>query len=121
MLKNNQQKFAIAFGYVLIAGFFFGLGKFSAFSSAPGIRIEEPAIDISQIYSKLKSDVAQSEKGVVAGETEISCEGKIKGNISASGKIYHLPGGAFYKRTNPEICFDSEAEAQASGFRKSKR
>lgn len=63
-----------------------------------------------------------NQESTVAGEsTELNCEGKIKGNISSSGKIYHVPGGAFYKRTVPEICFNTEADAQAAGFRKSKR
>ena len=44
---------------------------------------------------------------------------KIKGT---SSKIYHLPGGAFYDRvTNPAACFNTEAEAQAGGYRKSSR
>ncbi len=41
----------------------------------------------------------------------------IKGNHSSSGDfIYHLPGGRFYDRTRPEVCFASEQEAQAAGF-----
>ncbi|WP_078379613.1 thermonuclease family protein [Sutcliffiella halmapala] len=46
----------------------------------------------------------------------------IKGNISSSGeKIYHMPNGMYYERTNPEECFDTEKEATDAGFRKSKR
>ena len=51
----------------------------------------------------------------------------IKGNISASGeRIYHVPGGAFYAKTiittsKGERWFCSEAEAQAAGWRPSKR
>jgi len=42
----------------------------------------------------------------------------IKGNHSSSGDfIYHLPGGRFYERTRPEVCFASEQEAQTAGFR----
>jgi hypothetical protein len=43
----------------------------------------------------------------------------IKGN--ASSMIYHLPGGAFYSRTNPEACFATEADARAAGYRRSQR
>lgn len=43
----------------------------------------------------------------------------IKGN--ASSMIYHVPGGAFYERTNPEECFADEGAAQRAGYRKSKR
>ena len=42
----------------------------------------------------------------------------IKGNQSG---IYHVPGGQYYDRTNPEECFASEADAQAAGYRASKR
>ena len=42
----------------------------------------------------------------------------IKGSKS---RIYHMPGGSFYDRTNPVQCFASEAEAQAAGFTKSSR
>jgi len=45
----------------------------------------------------------------------------IKGNISGSSKIYHIKGGASYDKTVPEQCFNTEAEAQAAGFRKAKR
>jgi micrococcal nuclease len=49
-------------------------------------------------------------------------KGKIKGNISSSGeKIYHVPGGAYYEKTIAEEYFDTEAEAQAAGYRRSKR
>ncbi len=42
----------------------------------------------------------------------------IKGNKSSSGElIYHLPGTRFYDRTTPEVCFATEDDAQAAGFR----
>ena len=43
----------------------------------------------------------------------------IKGN--ADSGIYHVPGGAYYSRTNPEECFRTEAAAVAAGYRKSQR
>jgi len=55
-------------------------------------------------------------------ETSTSGTGKIKGNINSKGeKIYHMPGGAYYDRTDPEVWFSTEEEAQAAGFRRSKR
>ena len=50
----------------------------------------------------------------------------IKGNISRSGRIYHVPGGQYYDRTRIDVgkgerWFCSEAEAQAAGWRRSKR
>ncbi|MEY8763659.1 thermonuclease family protein [Clostridium sp. MT-113] len=51
-----------------------------------------------------------------------SGSGKIKGNINSRGeKIYHVPGQAFYDRTSAEEYFNTEAEAQAAGYRRSKR
>ncbi|WP_245781260.1 thermonuclease family protein [Celeribacter neptunius] len=49
----------------------------------------------------------------------------IKGNISKSGKIYHLPGGRWYEGTSinapqGERWFCSEAEARAAGWRPAK-
>ncbi|MBE7700691.1 hypothetical protein H9623_10305 [Oerskovia sp. Sa1BUA8] len=47
---------------------------------------------------------------------------RVKGNHSSSGEwIYHVPGGQFYAVTIPEACFDTEAQAVAAGYRKSKR
>lgn len=43
----------------------------------------------------------------------------IKGN--AGSHIYHMPSGAFYDRTNAEICFSSEGAARDAGYRKAKR
>lgn len=51
---------------------------------------------------------------------------KIKGNISGSGRIYHMPGQADYERTvisakKGERMFCTEAEAQAAGWRRARR
>ena len=49
-------------------------------------------------------------------------QGSIKGNINKKGeKIYHVPGGAYYNKTIAEEYFNTEAEAQAAGYRRSKR
>lgn len=48
----------------------------------------------------------------------------IKGNLTTwSGEwcIYHAPGGDFYLKTQPELCFSSEEEARQAGCRRSKR
>lgn len=45
----------------------------------------------------------------------------IKGNISGTSKTYHVPGGSFYDRTTPEMCFSDEEEAKSAGFSKSSR
>lgn len=46
----------------------------------------------------------------------------IKGNVSSTGEhIYHVPDGAYYSRTDAEVCFITESDARADGFRKSSR
>lgn len=46
----------------------------------------------------------------------------IKGNVNQSGeRTYHVPAGAFYLQTNPEVCFATREGAQAAGFRASRR
>ncbi len=50
---------------------------------------------------------------------------RIKGNISANGRIYHVPGQRFYSRTiidpsGGERWFCTEADARAAGWRKSR-
>ncbi|MBD8079952.1 hypothetical protein [Cellulosimicrobium arenosum] len=46
----------------------------------------------------------------------------VKGNHSSSGEwIYHVPSGAFYDVTDPEECFATAGDAEAAGYRASKR
>jgi hypothetical protein len=58
--------------------------------------------------------------GAVAGDGGSDCvEGyPIKGN--ASSKIYHVAGQSSYERTIPELCFATEEDAVAAGYRASK-
>ncbi|MFT4041485.1 MAG: hypothetical protein QM692_25095, partial [Thermomicrobiales bacterium] len=41
----------------------------------------------------------------------------VKGNLPS--RIYHAPGQPAYGRTNPEVCFATEAAAANAGFRRS--
>lgn len=46
----------------------------------------------------------------------------IKGNINRDGeRIYHLPGQVNYDRVEPDMLFESEAQASAEGFRPAQR
>jgi len=61
-------------------------------------------------------------------ETAATADGdcRIKGNISAGGRIYHLPGQAHYDATRVdtragERWFCTEAEARAAGWRAARR
>lgn len=56
--------------------------------------------------------------------TESTCPSthRIKGNIASDGeKIYHVPGGQYYRVTNPERCFSTRAQAEKAGYRASMR
>jgi micrococcal nuclease len=65
----------------------------------------------SHTYENDRSDDKESNK---------SCQGKIKGNTNS--KIYHVPGGEFYERTQDNIVwFCSESDAEKAGYRKSQR
>lgn len=95
-----------------------------------------PNVAQSDLFVKLQKEARENKVGMWADEfntVTTSTEGKtdtttqnnnglIKGNISSSGeKIYHIPGGQYYNATNAEEYFNTEAEAQAAGYRKSKR
>ena len=65
--------------------------------------------------------------GCPAGCVERTAGCDIKGNVNDKGeRIYHLPGGQFYDKTvidpsRGDRWFCSPAEAEANGFRRSKR
>ncbi len=118
LLKTYQQGIVLAIGYFLVAGLAFGVGRISASEvKAPDIKIEQAFIPV---YNTPETKPAP--EPTVAGKTTngLDCKGQIKGNISGTSRVYHMPGGSFYNRTSPEACFANEAEAQAAGFRKSK-
>lgn len=117
-IKTHQQKIALSVGYLLVAILAFGLGKITAFQySVPEVKIEEAfsaPLNNTQNLGQVQSASVDNSDG--------DCAGKIKGNINSKGKkIYHVLGGAFYKQTNPEACFSTEADAKAAGFTKSSR
>lgn len=124
-LNQNQQKIAIITGYILVFLLAFGLGKLTtSVPRAPEIKVEELAGQ-PQLNNSSNTQDPQSQPTATTTSNpqpvKGDCGGKIKGNIGSSGMIYHVPGGAFYDRTQAEQCFDTEAQAQAAGFRKSLR
>jgi hypothetical protein len=86
---------------------------------------ESDAIDSSGemgIAAEAPSDALSSGKGFVyPSEVTHECpeDYPIKGN--ASSRIYHRPGESSYDATIPEICFASDAAADAAGYRERKR
>jgi len=123
-LIDHKKDFYLAVGFVVVfaSGYGTGLGEQAnrqstlkqndyitkADDSKATITDQNAAVD-GQISKDKPNPNDQTTKG----------ECKIKGT---SSKIYHVAGGAFYNRvTSPAACFNTEAEAQAAGYRKSSR
>ncbi|QZY57575.1 ComEC/Rec2 family competence protein [Crassaminicella profunda] len=65
---------------------------------------------------------AKAESNEEKTYTDKNGKGLIKGNINSKGeKIYHMPNGAYYKKVEAEMLFNTEKEAKEAGFRKSKK
>ena len=78
-------------------------------------RSDQPARLVEPPAAMGGKDLARSNSGCA-----------IKGNISASGRIYHMPGDDFYAKTGINLAkgerwFCTEAEAQAAGWRRARR
>ena len=74
----------------------------------------------------LKHQVVQLQRRGVSPTSVRQCPAShpIKVNFTTySGErcIYHLPGGLFYDRTKPEMCYATPADAVADGCRASRR
>ena len=80
----------------------------------------EPATEITPAPEAEAGEGITVPEGAVAGPGGQDCvEGyPIKGN--ASSKIFHVPGQSSYERTIPELCFATEEDAIAAGYRASK-
>lgn len=50
-----------------------------------------------------------------------TCPGTHPVKAKESSKIFHVPGGLSYDRTQPDRCYADESAAEGDGFRKSKR
>lgn len=90
---------------------------------APGKQTTAAANSPSTPTSSSSNAPASSAAQTAAPQSQAGCaKPMIKGNHSSSGElIYHVPGGAYYDRTKAEEMFCTEAEAQAAGYRASKR
>jgi hypothetical protein len=121
-LEENRQLFILiaCFVLVFISGFATGrvipqdTGNVS--SSQQNYNTKEPRV----LEAKTAAETKKTPEAGEAKEDNKDCP--VKGNISAKGaRTYHVVGGAFYDKTNPEQCFSSEEEAITAGFKRSSR
>ncbi len=111
----NQQAYRAAYA-AAAAG---GLGLWSV-ATCGGNPAPSGTLTTSSPSTPLPSTPSPSTAPTAAKAGPNGCD--IKGNISANGKIYHLPGTRDYDRTSideakGERWFCSIAEAQAAGWR----
>jgi hypothetical protein len=116
MLEIDFQKikFWLVIAIIQIASF--GLGYYS------GTSFDKSVVQDQKLQSNSTiNQTVEPEKQVSNTETNSAEECAVKGNISSKSKIYHVKGGSFYDRTDAEMCFKTEKEAEAAGFIKSSR
>lgn len=103
-----------------------GLYKDSATSTADvfldGKHPSKQNINNSALQAPVQTAPYNNSGGIATSSKNGCAQPTIKGNINSKGeKIYHVPGGQYYDKTIAEEWFCTEAEAQAAGYRKSKR
>ncbi len=109
-IKEKGTPLVIA-GGCFIAVFIAGFGTGQTTNTKKGDSASKRSL------SNYTTKAGDTEK-IPSTNTANSAECHIKGSKS---KIYHMPGGSFYERTNPAACFNSEEEAQLAGYTKSSR
>lgn len=111
-LIENEDKIVLIIGFALVAFLSFGAGKLSEtyHSPAPIIFNEAPNCPPGTTNATNSANSADS----------TVTEGKIVGNKKSM--IYHYPGSASYNKISPEnrVYFNSEADAEKAGYRKTK-
>ena len=119
MLEINLQKIKFWGIIALIQIGSFGLGFYSAYTfySKP----TKPSLQPDYTTNQGKDPVNTKPQIATNPPDQVTEDCPVKGNISSKSKIYHVKGGSFYGRTDPEMCFNTEAEAQAAGFTKSSK
>lgn len=71
------------------------------------------------LFPAVSAPVAPNPAGV-APQKDGTCPPGYPVKAGRSG-VYHVPGGRFYQRTLPVLCFASAADAQAAGYSPSRR
>lgn len=125
-LEINPEKIRLWAVLAAVQTVTFGMGMYTAktYWSNPSVPIDQLDYSTNELNQQ-SSRPSEAKPGESARTTDsldpANCTA-IKGNISGSNKTYHVPGGSFYERTTtPEMCFATETEAQAAGFKKASR
>ncbi len=127
-IKENKQHLVLAVCFVLIFLAGFGSGRYEKewrrdrFKSQANYNTKSAAVTKTSEAAVGAAVLGEQQvtQPAAASSTPANCA--IKGNISSTKKkIYHIPGGAFYKIVKPEQCFATESEAAAAGYVKSSR
>lgn len=122
--ENNKNKVVLAVCFALVFVVGFGAGRFVQPGPTKATQTNYTTNSNQKPFFAQTANQAAAgtmAPATVAGTSTQASGCLIKGNISATRKIYHLPGGAFYEKVKPEQCFNTEAEAVAAGFVKSQR
>ncbi len=97
----------------------FACGLYNGHTYWPKQQIEAIPVNYTTQSTQLTNLATGGQGTNTTPHTNQNCP--VKGNVSGKNKIYHIQGGAFYERTQEEMCFQTEAEATAAGFVKSSR
>lgn len=92
----------------------------SAEPTAEPAATEEPAAAQPVVAAAAPPVFAtRTPRPITAADAQPCQLGQIKGNRNS--KIFHVPGGGSYAQTKANvICFETEAEAEAAGYRKAR-
>lgn len=125
-LAKNEDRIILIVGFILVAFLSFGAGKLSEtyHPQTPIVFKDAPKCGTANNGAKTAnsavSDSANNQGSQTASTNREEAQGRIIGNKKSM--IYHVPGDAFYDKIGAQnrVYFNSEAEAQKSGFRKSR-
>lgn len=124
-IEINLEKIRLWFVIILIQAGSFGMGMYTAHTY--WIPKSQPlsTVNYTTNQDEAKNLEIPSKDSPASSTTpnplDLDNCTSVKGNISGTSKTYHIPGGSFYDRTTPEMCFATEAEAQSAGFAKSSK
>ena len=120
--QEHKPKIILFLCFVLVFFVGFGTGKLAGKKTTPRDKVQSYYTTKQQNPPETAAPATDTPVPTVSSTPPAATNCLIKGNIASGGrKIYHVPGGAFYKTVKPEQCFNTEAEAQAAGYIKSQR